>query len=89
MEIEYDPLKSETNRQARGFGFDLGTGFDFESALIWIDNRFPYPETRYSALGQVAGRLHALVFTETPGGLRIISFRKANRREIRYYAQRR
>lgn len=89
MEIEYDPSKSEANWKARGFGFDLVTDFDFETALIWIDDRFPYPETRYSALGEVAGRLHALVFKETPGGIRIISFRKANRREIRRYAQRR
>ncbi len=31
------------------------------------------------------GRLHALVFVETPNGIRVISFRKANAREVRHY----
>ena len=30
-------------------------------------------------------RFHVLVFTETPSGIRAISFRKANRREVRQY----
>ncbi|WP_267912117.1 BrnT family toxin [Melaminivora jejuensis] len=30
-------------------------------------------------------RLHVLCFTPTPGGIRIISFRKANAREERRY----
>jgi uncharacterized DUF497 family protein len=30
-------------------------------------------------------RLHVICFTPIDGGVRIISFRKANRREVRYY----
>ena len=33
------------------------------------------------------GRLHALVFTQTPVEVRVISFRKANRREVLRYEQ--
>ena len=89
MEIEFDPAKSERNRQGRGFGFERASAFDFSTALIWIDSRNAYPETRYAALGLVDDRLHALVFTESKSGIRVISFRKANAREIRLYARHR
>jgi uncharacterized DUF497 family protein len=32
-------------------------------------------------LGYLENRLHALIFSHAPGGIRVISFRKANRRE--------
>ena len=35
----------------------------------------------------VAGRVHAVVFTETATGIRVISFRKANNREVKRYEQ--
>jgi uncharacterized DUF497 family protein len=38
-------------------------------------------------LGRLNGRVHALVFVETPKGIRVISFRKANPREVRIYEQ--
>lgn len=89
MDLEFDLAKSERNRRERGFGFEHAARFDFETALIWIDNRRAYPETRYAALGFVAGRLHALVFAEAKAGIRVISFRKANAREVRLYARHR
>jgi len=38
-------------------------------------------------LGRLKGRVHALVFVETPRGIRVISFRKANAREVHIYEQ--
>ncbi len=67
--------------------FEGVANFDFETALIWVDDRRIYPEVRYSALGLVAGRVHAVVFTETATGIRVISFRKANNREVKRYEQ--
>jgi uncharacterized DUF497 family protein len=43
---------------------------------------------RYDAVGYLDGRLLALCFTETPSGIRVISFRKANSREIKRYEKR-
>lgn len=39
------------------------------------------------ALGLLDGRLHVLVFSEIPGGIRVISFRKGNNREVKRYEQ--
>ena len=69
--------------------FEASAGFDFETALIWLDERLGHTEARYSALGLVNGRVHALVFAETLVGIRVISFRKANAREVRRYEQHR
>jgi uncharacterized DUF497 family protein len=52
MDITFDPAKSARNEAERGFGFHAAADFDFAAALIWIDDRFDYPETRYSALGR-------------------------------------
>lgn len=52
-----------------------------------MDDRKDYGETRYRALGLLEERLHALIFTETQVGIRVISFRKANQREERLYEQ--
>ena len=46
-----------------------------------------YPESRFVALGFLENRLHVLCFTPTVGGIRVISFRKANRREEKEYEQ--
>ncbi len=41
----------------------------------------------FAHLGYLDGRIHALVFTETAKGIRVISFRKANKREVLMYEQ--
>jgi uncharacterized DUF497 family protein len=55
--------------------------------LYAVDERKDYPELRTVAIGLLGSRVHVLCFTEIPGGIRVISFRKANAREVRRYAQ--
>lgn len=85
MDIEFDPAKSKRNIAERGLPFELAADFDFETALIWQDDRFAYPEDRWVAIGFLGERLHVLCFCETERGIRVISFRKANAREVRRY----
>jgi len=87
MEVGFDPAKSERNIRERGLSFELAGEFDFETALYQTDIRRDYGEERMRALGRLSGRVHALVFVETPEGIRVISFRKANAREVRIYEQ--
>lgn len=87
MIIEFDPAKNAGNIRERGLSFERAVDFDFETAVIWIDSRKTYPEVRISALGLLSGRVHSLVFTETTNGIRVISFRKANKREVKRYEQ--
>ncbi len=87
MELVFDSAKNARNIVDRGLSFEQVAEFDFEGAIFSVDTRHEYGETRYRALGFLDGRLHALVFVETLKGIRVISFRKANKREVRYYEQ--
>ncbi|MDR1164060.1 MAG: BrnT family toxin [Candidatus Accumulibacter sp.] len=87
MEITYDSVKNADNLALRGLSFDRVEEFDFETAVFSVDTRRDYGETRLRALGRVEGRIHALVFVETLKGIRVISFRKANKREVKRYEE--
>lgn len=87
MKIEFDPQKSERNQQERNLPFDLVEFFEWQTALIIPDVRYDYPEPRFTAAGFLQQRLHIVVFTPIAGGIRVISFRKANQREKQKYEQ--
>jgi uncharacterized protein len=89
MKIEFDPAKSEKNEQERGLSFDRAGEFDWGRATFFEDDRKVYPERRFVAAGYLGKRLHILCFTPLPGGVRIISFRKANEREVKRYGKKR
>jgi uncharacterized DUF497 family protein len=85
METTYDHTKSRRNVIERNLSFDDVTEFDFEAARFSLDERRDYGEVRIRAIGFLRCRLHTLVFTETEKGIRVISFRKANKRELKEY----
>lgn len=85
MIIEYDQAKNLKNIAQRGLPFDAASQFDFISATFELDQRREYGEHRVRAVGKICGRVHVLVFTAVPGGIRVISLRKANPREVRRY----
>ena len=87
MHISYDPTKSERNRRERGLSFDKAAAFDYQTALYAADERRDYGETRIVALGLIGDRVHVLCFVETDDGIRVISLRKANPREVNRYVQ--
>lgn len=85
MEITFDPAKNARNIELRGLSFEQVVDFEFETALFAPDPRRDYGEARIRALGWLHQRLHALVFVETQHGIRVVSFRKANKREVNIY----
>ncbi|OTP80820.1 BrnT family toxin [Caballeronia sordidicola] len=85
MHVTFDPNKNSRNITDRGLFFERAVDFDFRTALIGSDERREYGEVRYIALGFLDARLHVLCFTETDDGIRVISFRKANSREVKRY----
>ena len=87
MRIDYDPAKNERNIRERQISFDLAAKFEFDRALVFVDDRRDYGEVRYIALGPIDGRLHVMCFTETEDGVRVVSLRKANDREVARHAK--
>ena len=83
--VSFDPAKNERNIASRGISFEVAEQFEWDTAMIAEDLRWEYLEPRFQALGFIAGRLHAMVFTPRAGKIHVISLRKANRREMRRY----
>jgi uncharacterized DUF497 family protein len=75
------------NITLRGLNFERAAEFNFETALLSVDDRNEYGETGYVAIGYLDDRLHVLCFTQERHATRVISFRKANRREAQRYEQ--
>lgn len=85
MIIDFDPNKSAQNEADRGLPFTAVQRFDWEGAVFQEDTRFDYPEQRFIGLGKIGQRVHVVCFTPIEGGVRVISLRKANRREVQRY----
>ena len=85
VEITFDAKKNARNIQERNLPFELAAEFDFESAVTTEDTRQDYGEQRFRSLGRIESELYALVFTTRGESIRIISLRKANRRERARY----
>ena len=85
MEIDFDHEKSRKNTQNRGLPFEHAADFNWETAIYSEDVRQFYKERRFVAIGYLVERLHVLCFTPIKQGVRVISFRKANSREVKRY----
>ena len=86
--VEFDPVKDAENQRKRGLPFRVSQ-LVFDGPFIEEeDKRRGYPETRFVATGPIADfgdRIFVVVYTWRGNNRRIISFRKANDREIRRY----
>ncbi len=87
MKIEYDSGKNNWNIKERNLSFEQAAELDREKAQIIEDIRHDYPEQRFVAMAYLQGRLHVICFTPIAGEIRVISFRKANSREVKSYEQ--
>jgi uncharacterized DUF497 family protein len=85
--FEWDKEKAENNFEKHGVPFDIVHGLHWPSAIVTEDTRRDYGETRYRIYLTDGLRLYVLVATPRKECMRIISLRKANRREIEFYEQ--
>jgi uncharacterized protein len=85
--IEFDPLKNQSNIAKHGVSLALASELDWEQALIRVDDRFEYGEPRMIALAPRTGALYYVACVDRHRVRRIISLRRANRREVKHYVQ--
>ena len=85
MAFEWDEAKRRTNQAKHGLDFADLEKFDWSDPVTCADDRKDYGELRLIALADFAGALHAVVFTRRGANVRIISFRRANRKEVKRY----
>ena len=87
MEIEFDASKDEANRAKHGCSLAEAARLDWDAALVIQDDRQDYGEERYIVTAPIEGRLCVTVLTPRAERMRIISLRRANRRESKRYAK--
>lgn len=86
MEITYDTNKNAINIEKHGVSLsDAGL---LEWDLLWVeqDKRHDYDEIRMLGFAPIGSRVYCIVYTDRGDARRIISLRKANRREVKCYA---
>jgi uncharacterized DUF497 family protein len=87
VQIDFDPEKDASNLAKHGVSLSLAVELEWDNALVWVVDRFEHAEVRMIALAPQTGILYYLAFVDRGRVRRIISLRRANRREVRHYAE--
>lgn len=87
MRYTFDLAKQAANVAKHGVFFAAAQEFEWETALVAVDDRHGYGETRFTAVGLIGERVHVMVFNLRETSVRIIGLRRANSREVRRYAR--
>ena len=84
MKFEYDPAKSAANKDKHGLDFE-------EAQDLWLDDDLiqfagnTADESRFLAIGKIAGKHWAAAYTRRNAHVRLISVRRAREKEIKAY----
>jgi len=78
---DWDEPKRQATLLLRGLDFAIVERLDLDLAEVSLDDRKDYGEVRLQARGLIDGRLYVIAFTQRGEKLRLISLRKANKRE--------
>jgi len=84
MKFEYDTKKSLSNKQKHGIDFE-------EAKLLWNDDKMVEIKTSYEDeerfinIGKITAKMYAVVTTCRKENIRIISARRARKKEIEIY----
>ena len=89
MTFTWDPRKADQNRKTHGVDFrEAATVFDDALSTTFPDVDHSVGERRILIIGlSAAGRILVVAHTEAGDTIRIISARRATRREQRFYEE--
>jgi len=87
MEYEWDETKRQSNIVKHGVDFTMAHDFEWDKATYESDERHDYREIRMLSFAPIHGRIYALCWTPRDESVRIVSLRKANKREVKKYEQ--
>ena len=87
MRIEFDSAKDVANQTKHGVSLSVAGELDWEAALVWMDDRVEYGETRMIALAPKTQTLYYVAFVDRGEARRVIGLRRANRREVKHYVE--
>jgi len=92
MKFEWDDKKNLSNIEKHGISFEEAKSIFFDSiAIVDEDKRFKYGETRFVIIGKIyldiinRNIIGTVIYTNRGDKTRIISARKASRKERKLY----
>jgi hypothetical protein len=86
VRFEWDDAKAKSNFKTHGVSFELAkTVFDDAVAIARFDDRQDYGEPRFVIVGMARSQVLSVTYTERDETVRIISPRKATKREQHRY----
>jgi hypothetical protein len=85
LRYTWDEVKRGEN--IHGIDFAAVEFFEWDTALVFVDDREDYGELREIAIGFIGVRLHVLTFTHREPWTRIISLRRAEKGDVRKYVE--
>ena len=86
MKFEWDEKKSGINLSKHGIDFNTATELWDDENRIQIQTAFPI-ENRRILIGKIGEKIWAAIYTRRNNSIRIISVRRARKREARIYEQ--
>ena len=82
MEFEWDENKNKFNQEKHGIDFnDAKEVIKDDKQKISSDKRKDYRENRWKIIGKIYGTIISVIITKRNTAIRIISARKASRKE--------
>jgi len=89
LKFEWDPNKATKNVKGHRVSFEeAATVFDDPMFITFVDEEHSVDEERYITIGlSKRGRLLLVAHTDHEGQIRIISARKATKKEELFYAE--
>ncbi len=85
MNISFDPNKDVTNQIKYGVSLEFAKHLEWDWLQAVPDNRKDYGEQRIIGYAPVLDRVYCVVYIDRDDERRIVSLRKANKREVKRY----
>ncbi|GJH31030.1 BrnT family toxin [Caballeronia novacaledonica] len=82
-DITFDPLKDAINRIQHGVSLGLAREIAWDDVVLEVDDRRDYGEVREVGYAPIRGRMFCVILTWRNEVRRIISLRRANKREMK------
>lgn len=86
MEITFDQNKNKLNLEKHGISLADAQLLEWETLWATKDLRDNYQEIRFIGYAYLGLRLMNVIYTDRGSTRRVISLRKANKREVKKYA---
>jgi len=86
MHFEWNDKKSRTNETKHGISFDAARNLWNDKNRVEIHTSYPL-ENRGIVIGKIEKRLWTAIFTQRGEAIRLISVRRARKKEAKLYGQ--